>query len=629
MNFRLGVWSFGGSGKRRSAALQTRPVYFGSPAWIWRKAAHGVAGALRRCIRTAIASGLLAAVCYSALVAAAGGESEGEASLTLPDATSSESTLLGFRDSAYALNPILRVHRRGVNEPTSLDYTWEVDNPASKNDEHIARVRVVGQEVSDDALRFKVEAQTDKSSYELCYCPLHETNRDCKSLERICRDVSVGITELSGVLYFVAPADAPRTVFHYFRDLARQRVELSVAEGDPKVYREVLIEAPKGNPDCSDYPEDDVDRYVCLYQGETMAPAPTPEQALLDALPDKLVQPKENYELIFAEEFEGNMGRRPAGDCEGGLSNLDIDKWNYSERWCRNVGVTNEPCETLRDGYYEMSYSEGCTSSIQTEGKFSYKYGYLETKYTINLDEAYQQNINMVIGDPWRSLKYAAKKYDVPLRNYEEISRYLPIEINLFEYFPERKRELANWFYNYHPYIYYPHTEPRYASTWTRFCDDAGQGVRQLNFFTVAQCQERDALTVTKGLEWTPRGYRILVQVKDLHDDFIVVSKESTPVQRRRARSSTTPTGFNSHVTRYTGTARDPFFEFLEPGDPESVLMQFAIAHSPLSVHFGAWGGFGDHETPGVERTTVRMKIDYVRVFQPRDRYADMEPVYE
>ena len=173
------------------------------------------------------------------------------------------------------------------------------------------------------------------------------------------------------------------------------------------------------------------------------------------------------------------------------------------------------------------------------------------------------------------------KKYDVPLRNYEEISRYLPIEINLFEYFPERKRELANWFYNYHPYIYYPHTEPRYASTWTRFCDDAGQGVRQLNFFTVAQCQERDSLTVTKGLEWTPRGYRILVQVKDLHDDFIVVSKDSTPVQRRRARSSTTPTGFNSHVTRYTGTARDPFFEFLEAGGPG--IGPHAVRDRPLA----------------------------------------------
>ena len=293
------------------------------------------------------------------------------------------------------------------------------------------------------------------------------------------------------------------------------------------------------------------------------------------------------------------------------------------------MGVTNEPCETLRDGYYEMSHSEGCASSIQTEGKFSYKYGYIETKYTIKLDEAYQQNMNMVIGDLWKSLKYAAKKYDVPLRNYEELSRYLPIEINLFEYFPERKRELANWFYNYHPYIYYPHTEPRHASTWTRFCDDAGQGVRQLNFFTVAECEARESITVTKGLEWTPRGYRILVQVKDLHDDFIVVSKESTTVQRRIAYSSSTPTTFSSALIKYIGTARDPFFEFLEPGDPESVLMQFAIAHSPLSVHFGAWKGFGNHETPGVERTTVRMKIDYVRVFQPRDRYANMEPVYE
>jgi len=27
--------------------------------------------------------------------------------------------------------------------------------------------------------------------------------------------------------------------------------------------------------------------------------------------------------------------------------------------------------------------------------------------------------------------------------------------------------------------------------------------------------------------------------------------------------------------------------------------------------------------------TTVRMKIDYIRVVQPRDRYAGMEPVYQ
>ena len=615
-------------GKSGSLGLDTRAVYFGSAARIWRKAAPGVAGALRRCMRTAIASGLLVAACPSDLAAESVGDKEGEAPLTVGDATRSDSTLLEFRDSAYALNPVLRVHRRDVDEPAYLDYTWEVDNPSSRNDQHIARVRVVGPEASE-SLRFKVEAQPDKSNYELCYCPLHETDTACRSRGRICREVSVGITELSGVLYLVAPADAPWTVFHYLRDFSRQRVELSMAEGDRKVYREALIEPPEGTRDCSDYPEDDVNRYVCLYQGETIPPAPTPNAAALAALPGKLVQPRENYELVFAEEFDGNTGRRPAGDCEGGLSNLDTDKWNFREGWCKSVDATNEPCETMANGHYEMSHSQGCASTIQTEGRFSYKYGYLETQYTVNLAEAYQQNMNMVIGDPYRSLKYTAEKYDVPLRNYEEISRYLPIEINLFEYFPERKRELTNWFYNYHPYIHYPDTEPRYASNWTRFCDDAGQGVRQLNFFTVAQCQERDSVTFTKGLEWTPRGYRMLVKVKDLHDDFIVVSKESTPVQRRRVISRTTPARFANGVTPYTGTTRDGFFEFLKEEDPESVLIQFAIAHTPLSVHFGAWRGFGNHETPGIDRTTVKMKIDYVRVFQPKDRYAGMEPVYE
>ena len=528
------------------------------------------------------------------------------------------------------MNAVLKVYRRGVNEPgRRLDYIWPAENTVSRNDEYFGRARVFGAEASDDAIRFKVEARSDGSDYELCYCPLHETNRDCGTSERICRDVEIEVTEKSGVLYLVAPADAPKSVFHYFRDFIRRPVEMSVSAGDRKVYRDMLIEPPAGTPDCSDYPENDLERFVCLYQGEAGMSAPIQNEAALDALPGKLVQPKANYEMVFAEEFEGDTGRRPSGACEGGLSNLDRDKWNVTDGWCKTVDAADQPCENMRDGYYEMSYFPGCASTIQTVGKFSYKYGYLETQYTVDLEESFQQNMNMVIGDPWRALKYAAQKYGVPLTNYEQMSRFLPIEINLFEYFPERKRELTNWFYNYHPYIHYPHTEPRYASNWTRFCDDAGQGVRQLNFFTVAQCRERESVTVTKGLEWTPRGYRMLVKVKDLHDDFIVVNKRSTPVQRRRATSRGTPTGFERHVTRYTGRSRDRFYEFLEPGDPESVLIQFSIGHMPLSVHFGTWRGFGSTVPPDDNVARAKMKIDYLRVFQPIDRYSSMEPVYE
>lgn len=562
-----------------------------------------------RCLRVALLSCLPTLACWAGAAHAA----------------TSDDTPLSFRDERYVLGPLARVHR---SPPDHLNYSWRVDNPTSRQPQHFARVRVLGADGSDQPPLFKVEAQPDRSSYELCYCPLHETNRECGSADPICYDIGIGVTDRSGVLYLVVPAEAPETVFHYVRDFVAQPVELSVSSGGRKVYREALIEPPDGTADCSDYPENDADRYACLYLGEeSVSAAPTATEALLSALPDKLVKPREEYEVVFAEEFDGDTGRYPAGDCEGGLSNLDGDKWNFRETWCGIPETTRAPCETMQGGYYEMSWIDGCASGVDTGGKFSYKYGYIETRYTVSLDDSDQQNLNLVVGDPSRWLKYAAAKYGVPLRNYKEMSRSLPIELNVFEYFPERKRELTNYFYNFHPYLYYPHTEPRYASNWTRFCDDVGQGVRQLNFFTVAECGERTSVTVTKGLEWTPRGYRMLVKIEDLHDDFIVVSKGSTDVWSRPALTATTPTRFSSGARRYSGGRRDSFFEFLEPDNPESVLMNFTVSHAPMRIDFGAWRGFGNHGTP--VGSSIRMKIDYVRVFQPKDRYAEMEPVYE
>ena len=87
------------------------------------------------------------------------------------------------------------------------------------------------------------------------------------------------------------------------------------------------------------------------------------------------------------------------------------------------------------------------------------------------------------------------------------------------------------------------------------------------------------------------------------------------------------PSRVTRHATREL--PRDRFFEFLEPGDPESVLIQFSIGHMPLNVHFGTWQGFGSTEPPDNNIARAKMKIDYLRVFQPIDRYSGMEPVYE
>ena len=562
-------------------------------------------------MRLAILSALLAAICCVDRAAAA-----------TPDGTP-----LQFQDESHALNSELRVYRREHGGLEYIDYVWLHDHPLSRENWQIARARVLGHEASGKPLRFRVEAQPDKSDYELCYCPMDPGTKQCRNRGRICREVGIDITQRSGVLYPVVSEGAPWTVSHHFRDFAPQRVELSVAEGDHKVFREVLIEPPAGIPDCGEYPDTDTDRYACLFLGEIMGPAPTPNQALLDALPDKLVQPKANYELVFAEEFDGNTGRYPASDCAGGLSNLDGDKWNFYDNWCKAADLTGKTCQDMRHGYYEMSTFHGCASGINTAGKFTYKYGYVETRYTVNLAHSRPQNMNLVIGDPSRSQRYAAARYGVPLGNYEEMSKALPIEINVFEYFPERKRELTNYFYNYNPYVFHPHTEPRYASNWTRFCYTGT--LTGLNYFTAEQCARRESLTVTKGLEWTPRGYRMLVKVQDLHDDFIVVSKRDTRTSRVRAQSSSIPTDYGGGLASFTGAERDAFFEFLQPGNADSVLMNFAVGHAPMQLDFGTWRGFGNEQGPEQNRVTVRMRIEYVRVFQPRDRYVDMEPVYE
>ena len=535
---------------------------------------------------------------------------------------------LQFRDEEYVLNSVVRVYRRERDEPDSVDYAWRTDNPASRGKRYIGRVRTVGHRALDEPVLYGVAAQPDKPTYEFCYCPLAPTAKSCDGRGRICHELDIAIAEQSGVLYFVAPASAPWTVHHYVRDFAPQRLELSVAAGDRKVFREVLVEPPAGVPDCSDYPDTDHDRYACLFLGEIMGPAPAPDEALLAGLPDKLVQPKANYELVFAEEFDGNGGSDPGGDCEGGLSNLDRDKWNFRENSCRNVDSNGTPCEDMRDGYYEMATFHGCSAGINTAGKFLYKYGYAETRYTVNLADSYPQNMNLVIGDPSRWLRFAAARYGVPLGNYREMSRALPLEINVFEYFPHKQRELTNYFYNYHPYIYYPHTEPRAASNWTRQCHD-GSLTTNTNYFTAEQCAQRQSITVTKGLEWTPRGYRMLVKVQDLHDDYVVVSREETTIARRRARTSGGTTTYASGGTKYTGSSRNRFFEFLVSGDPDSVLAGFAVGHAPMELDFGSWRGFGNPGGPEQNPPTVRMRIEYVRVFQPADRYAGMEPVYE
>ena len=392
--------------------------------------------------------GLIFVILFGALLCASS-MARAQAGRGISAATDSDAPAVRFTPRKYSLNSVMIFHP--INREHGNDYSWTIDNPPSRRDNYFGRVTVKRKEESNSSVQFKVEGLPDQSTYT-----------DGSGI-----DVKIGASENSGLLYLFTPRTGRYGAIRYVNDFTTQRVELSATDSALKVYREILVEPSGRVPDCSDYPEQNRDRYMCLFQGEIFPSTPPPSisDTLRNALPSKLVQPKENYELVFAEEFDGDTGQRPSSHCEGGLANLDEDKWSFDNDWCDDVDAEEVPCEGMEDGHYYMSRTSVCDPGMETRGKFTYKYGYLETKYTVNLDEAYDQNMTLVIGNHRKSMTSVNQKYGVQVSNYEDFTRFIEVEIDLFEYFPGRQREIAHpAFINYHPYVFNAHTEPRLSN---------------------------------------------------------------------------------------------------------------------------------------------------------------------
>ena len=524
-----------------------------------------------------------------------------------------------FTTRKYTVNPVMWVYSR----PPGPDEAWEVDNPPSAHDFFFGKVTMETRAAPSNTVLFKVEGLPDRATYERC--KLKSFHEPPRSLEKTCRPMEIGVHEGSGLLRPFTSLGYSGKELHFFNDFPTQRVELSATDSAYKVYREILVEPPEGVPDCSDYPERNIDRYVCLFQGEIFpsSSSPSTSDALLDTLPPQLIQPRENYEMVFAEEFDGNSGKRPSSNCRGGLANLGTDRWNFPNHWCDRVDSDGVPVANMENGYYYLARTVNHGGFLSTFGKLAYKYGYLEMKYTLDpvfFDEIQQHVVAAVVGHPRDSGNYMTnvnRKYGVPARNYEELLKFHITEIDFFEFnvHGPNPTEIAPRFANYSKggsYVTHPNVRAVVVKkNWASYCRAEGPRPDRFDFLSKEECTERGKLTVTKGYEWTPRGYRVFYKVDGLHDDFIVM----------HARQTNILIDWN----KQTGPKKDRYFEFTEEGNPDSVLEQAAIAHMPLDISLVVWvkGGFS------TERILTKMKFDYIRLFQPRNRYADMEPVYQ
>ena len=170
--------------------------------------------------------------------------------------------------------------------------------------------------------------------------------------------------------------------------------------------------SPDG-PDCGDYPDRDRDRFSCLFHGEllpTQAPATTPE--LSDALPS-LVQPKANYSLVFAEEFDGTPTTE---SCPNEMVTLSSDTWNYDADPRQGADANGVPCGNVADGHYYMAKTSVCRPILTTNGRFDFKYGYIEVKYSVNRESTGSyRNMAMSVGSPQLPLRRQVDRYQISL----------------------------------------------------------------------------------------------------------------------------------------------------------------------------------------------------------------------
>ena len=480
---------------------------------------------------------------------------------------------------------------------------------------------LTGQDTDADRLTFTVEGRAGEAS---TYC-----------FEEDCGAVSVGVLAESGNLYLGVDIDEPgsqrksRNLRSTFEDFPPQRVEVAVQAGHQKVYQEVLVDAPANAPDCADYPEMNEDRYRCYFTREIVPAAFTEaDSALVADLPGQLLQDREEYTLVFAEEFTGSYP--PTSEqpdrCDRGLEELDGAKWNHPYRICRE-DPQGDPCLYLEDGHLHMSRTSQCGGDLQSRGLFEPRYGYVEIQYTIGAFRATsgeRPNYNAVMGNLREAERHLLNTHNLDIDSLERLLTLTPwVEVDLFEYVPDGSFVISHQYRNWGPgRALVHHIDVRPMLTY------------KLRYFSSSYCSRpawcaNDRITITQGMEWTPEGYLFLERWHGRDATLQVIDKDNTIIykawRRLNDRWHFQAGGFGNDRRTVRGTERESYFVHPDPSDTAIYLEALGINHMPISISMSNWTA----SSSTVPTNTTQLTVDYIRVFQPRNRYADMEPLYQ
>ena len=392
--------------------------------------------------------------------------------------------------------------------------------------------------------------------------------------------------------------------------------------------------------------------------------------AVKNKLPN-LTQKKDNYRLVFAEEFNGD------GDSDH--HGLDRKKWRLTgwRAWNNNPSAVRNDCfSRVKDGTLQISLLSNCPKGavgLNTLGLLEYRYGYIEMKFKIPINKAHNSPGNgyytNYAGVLWG--RYGDEFYQtdppVTVDSIEKYLKYENVEWDLYEYVPRYRTIFAHWYYphaNRYNNFLIPETQisrdaylcytnarssydPRPMTTnrrnqlkrWSRNEVTFLEGCNSALPATAAQAPAQDRfVTLTRGWEWTPKGYRNFSHYetdnendKTRYPDLFSDSPKTSHYQMYHIKYK--PYSNTNTFTRGTTVKRlRREAPYITSRDDNDQLLEIGVFHQPTILELTTWsqGVWGDFRNPPAGTIYPHVfHIDYVRVYKPVDNYKDVAPSYQ
>ena len=246
--------------------------------------------------------------------------------------------------------------------------------------------------------------------------------------------------------------------------------------------------------------------------------------------------------------------------------------------------------------------------------EFAYKYGYLEARFTISSEWISNwNNLNLLAGDARAPLLHNYRNFfdhQFAFDSHEDFGRMSGSVIALFEYSPTSRYFAMQSFL---AFVGTDGTDVDFRRA--RRNGRAGRWRASDEISFDARSNPNGDITITLGVEWTPRGHRNFYMVDGEQSEMT-----ATPIRNELLWSRSCDEYDSCGTISLRGDAKNRHIEYLDPDDPDSYLINYAVGHAPVPIHIGAWG----HNDTGVSW----LDIDYIRIYQPENLYRDMEPYY-